>query len=189
MKPREIFFSSLLAAVIATTAWRILTPRDKTTVAVTVTDERPAPVFQLLDQNGRPAQLQGYLNRHRILLVFFDGRNGINGDPLMEQIRQFAPAIKRTGVKLIAVSTPLNPEFKSQAENYPFPVLRDNWSGQPGSSSVKWGTAILPTKEVTAPIMPAMFVIEHTGLVEWEGDTPKPVADPELFLTQLIAGS
>lgn len=189
MKPRKIFFGSLLAVVIAATAWRMRTPRDMTKVAVTVTDERPAPVFQLLDQNGRPAQLQGYLNRHRILLVFFDGRKGINGDPLLEQIRKFAPAIKRTGVKLIAVSTPLTPEFKSQAENYPFPVLRDNWSGQPGSSSVKWGTAVLPTKEATAPIRPAMFVIEHTGMVEWEGDTPKPVDDPALFLTQLIAGS
>ncbi len=189
MKPRELFFGGLLFAVVATTTWRILAPRDFTDVPVTVTDDRPAPVFQLLDQNGRPAQLQGYLNRHRILLVFFDGRKGINGDPLMEQIRTFAPAIKRTGVKLIAVSTPLTPEFKSHAENYPFPVLRDNWSGQPGSSSVKWGTAILPTKDAIAPIRPAMFVIEHTGMVEWEGDTPKPVADPALFLTQLIAGS
>jgi len=189
MKPREIFFGGLLFTVVATTTWRMLTPRNVTNVAVTVTDERPAPVFQLLDQNGRPAQLQGYLNRHRILLVFFDGRKGINGDPLMEQIRKFAPAIKRTGVKLIAVSTPLTPEIKLQAETYPFPVLRDNWSGQPGSSSVKWGTAVLPTKEATAPIRPAMFVIEHTGMVEWEGDKPKAVADPALFLTQLIAGS
>ena len=189
MKLREIFFGTLLFIVIAATAWRMLTPRDTNRDAVTVTDERPAPAFQLLDQNGRPAQLQGYLNRHRILLVFFDGRKGINGDPLMEQIRKFAPALKRTGTKLIAVSTPLTPEFKSQAENYPFPVLRDNWSGQPGSSSVKWGTAILPTTDAIAPIKPAMFVIEHTGMVEWEGDTPKPVADPALFLTQLIAGS
>ena len=189
MKPREIFFASLLIVVVAATAWRMLTPRDVTKVAVAVTDERPAPVFQLLDQNGRPAQLRGYLNRHLILLVFFDGRKGLSGDPLLEQIRKFAPAIKRTGVKLIAVSTPLTPELKSQAENYPFPVLRDNWSGQPGSCSVKWGTAILPTKEATAPIRSAMFVIEHTGMVEWEGETPKPIADPALFLTQLIAGS
>ena len=109
MKPREIFFGTLLVIVIAATAWRIMTPRDTADVAANVTDERPAPVFQLLDQNGRPAQLQGYLNRHRILLVFFDGRKGINGDPFMEQIRKFAPAIKRTGVKLIAVSTPLTP--------------------------------------------------------------------------------
>ena len=189
MKPREIFFGALLAVVVLATGWRILTPRDKSTVAVKVTDTRPAPVFQLLDQNGRPAQLQGYLNRHRILLVFFDGRKGMNGNPLMEQIRKLAPSIKRTGVKLIAVSTPLTPEFKFQAEAFPFPVLRDNWSGQPGSSSVKWGTAILPSKDAIAPIAPAMFDIDRTGMVEWDHDTPKPVADPELLLTQLVAGS
>ena len=85
MKLREIFFGTLLFIVIAATAWRMLTPRDTNRDAVTVTDERPAPAFQLLDQNGRPAQLQGYLNRHRILLVFFDGRKGINGDPLMNE--------------------------------------------------------------------------------------------------------
>lgn len=189
MNFREKLFGGLLLTVVTATAWRILTPRETANVTITFADERPAPTFQLLDQNGRPAQLQGYLNRHRILLVFFDGRTGVDGDPLMRRIREFAPSIKRTGVKLIAVSTPLTPEFKAHAENFPFPVLHDTWSGQPGSCSVAWGTAILPSSEVVAPIKSAMFVIEHTGLVEWDGDKPKPIADPEVFLTQLIAGS
>ena len=189
MKLREKIFGCVLLVVATVTAWRILTPRDDVKFVATLVDERPAPSFQLLDQNGRPVQLEGYLHRHRIVLIFFDGRNGLNGNSILQWIRKFAPAIKRTGIRLIAISTPLTPEFKSQAESFPFPVLHDTWSGQPGSCSVKWGTAILPAKDSVATIKPAIFVIERTGLVEWDGDTPKPVNDPELFLTQLITGS
>lgn len=189
MKLREKFFGSVLVVVATATAWRILTPRDAVKVTETFADERPAPTFQLLDQNGRQANLESYLHRHRILLVFFDSRTGLDGDPLMRRIREFAPAIKQTGIRLIAISTPLTPEFKSQAENFPFPVLHDTQSGYPDSSSVKWGTAILPSKGAVADIRPAMFVIEQTGLVDWDGEHPKPVDNPELFLTQLISGS
>jgi len=189
MKLREKLFGSVLLVVAAATVWRILTPRDVVRVTARFADERPAPVFQLLDQNGRQANLQSYLHRHRIVLVFFDAGKGLDGDPLMQRIREFAPAIKRTGVRLIAISTPLTPEFKSQAENFPFPVLHDTRSGYPDSSSVNWGTAILPSKGAVADIRPAMFVIEQTGFVEWDGDKPKPVDDPELFLAQLISGS
>lgn len=189
MKLREILFGSVILVVVAVTAWRILTPRNAEKVTATFADERPAPTFQLLDQNGRQANLESYLHRHRIVLVFFDSSKGLDSDPLMRRIRDFAPAIKRTGVKLIAVSLPFAPEFKSQAESFPFPVLRDTRSGYPDSSSVKWGTAILPSKGAVADIRPAMFVIEQTGLVEWDGEKPKPVDNPELFLTQLISGS
>lgn len=189
MKLRETIFLGALAVVVIATAWRIITPRPEVKINTQFPDERPAPVFQLIDQNGRPSQLEGYLHRHRILLVFFDGSKGLNGDPLMRRIREFAPAIKRTGVKLIAISTPLKPDYKAEAENFPFPVLHDTWSGQPGSSSVKWGTAILPDSGAVADIRPAMFLIDQSGLVPFEGDFPKEVAEPDAFLTQLISGS
>ena len=189
MKLREKLFAGTLLVVAGATAWRIVTPRDAAAVSSVFKDERPAPTFQLIDQNGRPSQLEGYLHRHRIILVFFDGGKGLNSDPVMRQIREFAPAIKRTGVKLIAISTPLTPEFKPQAEDFPFPVLHDTWSGQPDSSSVTWGTAVLPAKGAVAEIRPALFVIEQTGLVEFDGELPKDVDDPELFLMQLISGS
>ena len=189
MKLRDKLFCTVLLAVVTATVWRILTPRESVNVTRTIVDERPAPTFQLLDQNGRQANLQSYLHRHRIVLVFFDSSHGLNGDPLMRRIREFAPAIKRTGIRLIAISTPMTPEFKSQAENFPFPVLHDTRSGYPDSSSVMWGTAILPSTKSVADIRPAIFVIEQTGLVEWDGNKPKPIADSELFLTQLISGS
>lgn len=189
MKFREIFFGILLLTVVAVTAWRILTPRDAGSEVVAFADERPAPPFQLIDQFGRPFQLEGYLHRHRIVLVFFDASQGVDSDSTMRRIREFAPAIKRSGVKLIAISLPLRPEIKSQAENFPFPVLHDTRSGQSDSSSVLWGTAVLPAESAVAEIRPAMFVIEQTGRVEFKGDKPKPVDNPELFLTQLISGS
>lgn len=189
MRFRETLFGILLLTVVAVTAWRVMTPRDAGPELVTFADERPAPPFQLIDQNGRPSQLEGYLHRHRIVLVFFDASQGIDSDPTMRRIREFAPAIKRSGVKLIAVSLPLRPEFKFQAENFPFPVLHDTRSGQRDSSSVLWGTAVLPAKSAVAEIRPAMFVIKRTGRVEFQGDKPKPVDNPELFLTQLISGS
>ena len=189
MKPRFIALLLLLTGVVAATAWRIATPRQSAGTTLEAVDMRPAPLFQLLDQHDRPTQLTGYLNRFRIVLVFFNANSGPTADPVLKTLKEFHPALKRAGIMVFAISSPLNPEHKQSAQSFPFPVLRDTLAGQPNSCCRLWGRA---TAEVgvnrPAPIRPATFLIEADGMVRWNGDVPQPVDDPELMIANLISG-
>jgi peroxiredoxin len=194
MKPRLLILLILLAVVVGTTIWRGVNPRRQTQVFRDQTSVRPAPLFQLLDQNSRPVQLNGYLSRYPILLCFFDAATGPDADPVLQQLKQSYPALKRLGIIVFAVSSPLGPDQKSSAMSFPFPVLRDTLAGQPGSCCVLWGRMKLQDGS-TAPVQmqvqvqPAMFLIEANGMVAWEGDAPKPVADPQQLISDLIGGN
>lgn len=189
MKPRFIALLVLLTGVVAATAWRIATPRQSTATTLEAVDMRPAPLFQLLDQHDRPIQLIGYLNRYRIVLAFFDATSGPTADPVLKKLTEFHPALKRAGIMVFAISSPLTPEHKQSAQSFPFPVLRDTLAGHPDSCCRLWGRA---TPKVGAnravPVQPATFLIEADGMVRWNGDVPQPVDDPELMIANLISG-
>ena len=189
MKLRFLALLILLTGVVTATAWRIVTPRVSTTTTLEAVDMRPAPLFQLLDQHDRPIQLNGYLNRYRIVLAFFDATSGPTADPVLRKLKEFHPALKKAGIMVFAISSPLTPEHKQSALSFPFPVLRDTLAGQPGSGCRLWGRA---TADVGAnrasPVQPASFLIEADGMVRWNGDLPQPVDDPELMIANLISG-
>ncbi len=189
MKPRFIALMILLTGVVAATGWRIATPRQRVEVNLEAVDMRPAPQFQLLDQHDRPIQLSGYLNRYRILLAFFDATSGPAADPVLRKLKDFHPALERAGIKVFAISSPLNPEHKQSAASFPFSVLRDTLAGQPGSCCRVWGRAASEaSSNVTAGVLPASFLIEADGTVRWNGDFPQPVENPESVIANLISG-
>ena len=189
MKLRFLALLILLTGVVTATAWRIVTPRVSTTATLEAVDMRPAPLFQLLDQHDRPIQLNGYLNRYRIVLVFFDATSGPTADPVLKKLKEFHPALKKAGIMVFAISSPLTPEHKQSALSFPFPVLRDTLAGQPGSCCRLWGRAAAELgANQAAPVQPASFLIEADGMVRWNGDLPQPVDDPELMIANLISG-
>ena len=189
MKPRFIALLILLTSVVAATAWRIATPRKITEITLEAVDMRPAPLFQLLDQHDRPIQLNGYLNRYRIVLAFFEATSGPTADPVQMKLKEFHPALKSAGIMVFAVSSPLTPEHKQSAQSFPFPVLRDTLAGQPETCCRLWGRATADVgANVVARILPATFLIEADGTVQWNGDFPKPTDDPELLIVKLISG-
>ncbi len=189
MKPRFLFLLLLLLAVCAATAFRVVNPHRRQAVSAELLNARPAPGFQLLDQNNRPVQLRGYLGRHRVLVAFFDGLRGPLADPVMRRLKEYQPALKAEGVLILAISTPLAPDVKSQTLSFPFPVLRDTMAGTAESCSRRWGVCTeVPAAGQAARISPALFLVDRSGLVAWSGDHPQPLSDPEAAITGLLRG-
>lgn len=189
MKPRFLVLLCLLAAVAGATGYRLTNPHRRQEFDATLLNARPAPVFQLLDQNNRPVQLRGYLGRHRVLVAFFDGRKGPLADPVMLKLKEFQPALKAQGVLILAISTPLAPDIKPQTLSFSFPVLRDTIAGTPESCSRAWGVcAKAPEPGEAAVISPALFLVDRSGLVAWRGEHPEPLTDPEAAITGILRG-
>ncbi len=150
---------------------------------------RPAPGFQLLDQHNRPMQLAGYVNRYRVLLAFFDGSKGLDADPLMRQLREFHPALKRAGIVVLGISTPMSGDFKEASGVWPFPILRDTNAGQPDSCCSTWGCTTPGANGSPIPVVrSALFLIRQDGLVPWDGEFPKPIDQPETAIRRILSG-
>ena len=188
MKPRVLILSLLLTTVVSVTAWRAANPRVTNTVVELPGDLRSPPEFQLYDQFDRATQLRGYLNRHQIILRFFDAASGPSNDPVIAELIEFQPALKRAGIIAFGISSPLDPEQKERARTIPIPILRDTPSGQPGSCTRLWGCAMAPeNSNGPAPVTPATFLIRADGLVEWDADGPKPVDDAAMLIRKLVS--
>lgn len=192
MKPalRDFLFLAASCVVVALTAWRMNHPRVPRAEGPTVISEvRPAPAFELYDQQSRLVQLDAYLHRHRILLAFFDA--DVNPEKLdfLQRLREFHPALKQNGVIVLGVCNALPQQIRDPTRvPFPFPILADISAGQPGSVSAAWGCAGPGTAENPRLIRPALFLIERSGHVAWQGDFPQPVSDPQQLITLLIEG-
>src|SRR5262245_60162196 len=65
---------------------------------------RAAYLFQLYNEESELVRLARYLGRHKILIVFFDGKKGPDGSELLQTLkRNFAP-IQKTGAIVLAIS-------------------------------------------------------------------------------------
>lgn len=187
--------AGLLIATACT--WRILTPRTRPAVTMPVADQRPAPAFQLHDQQSRLVNLEAYLHRHRIVLVFFDGVVDPETHPPLKLLREYYPALEQQGIIVLGVSNALPQTLRAQLSRpFPFPLLSDVQAGQPGSACVQWGTVQaaastpgnLPSDQPALSIQPAVFLIERSGLVDWENNYPRPVSDPSQLIRTLLTG-
>ncbi|MEY2727866.1 MAG: hypothetical protein RLZZ458_3733 [Planctomycetota bacterium] len=189
MKPRFIALLLMLATVTSATLWRLANPHQRQAFDPAVLNSRPAPVFQLLDQNNRPVQLRGYLGRHRVLVAFFDGRIGPAADPTLMRLKEVQPALRSQGVMVLGISTPLAPDIKPQTLSFPFPVLRDTTAGSPESCCNLWGVCTAAATSQQPPVIsPALFLVERDGQVAWEGDHPRPLADSNAAISALLRG-
>lgn len=189
MKPRFFILIAALAIVFGLTAWRIANPFRQDALTIVPEQMQPAPGFQLLDQHNRPVQLAGYVNRYRVLLAFFDGTKGLEADPLMVQLREYHSALKRDGVIVLGISTPMAGDLKEASAVWPFPILRDTNAGQPDSCSSKWGCTIPGADGTTVPgIRSALFLIRQDGLVPWDGKSPRPIDQPETAIRRILSG-
>jgi peroxiredoxin len=186
MKPRILLLFAALTIVSAATAWRIANPLKTKPFDPTSLIVKQAPEFRLLDQNDRQTILKSYLHRHPILIYFFDGSNGPDADPVLQQLVKMSESLLSGGYRIFAVSSPLGPDHKPETMKYPFPILRDTLAGQTGSCCNLWGR--LKDGESTPPVRvrPALFLIEQNGMVRWNDKHPRAIEDPEKFLTDLL---
>jgi len=153
------------------------------------TAKRPAPSFELYDQDNRIVRLGTYLGRHTIVLVFYDKRDGADRDPSLRKLRENSARLKQESVIILGLSTALPQENRKRIEErgktepdfeLPFPLLTDI----PPVCSVhrQWGR-FDETVEIS---LQGVFHIDRAGNVDWAGRFPKPVSDVDQLLNSLI---
>ena len=187
---RLLILPAAALTIAALCGWRLVNPRQPTAYDPNaIRDLRPAPSFQLHDQESHIVKLDAFLHRHRIVLVFFDGDVGMESDPTLRELREFYPALKSQGIIAVAVSTTLPQQNRKVEKPFPFPVLSDVLAMDNNSAHRKWGRLIEPDTINQPPkTNPAVFLIDRAGLVEYEGNVPKPVTDPARVVSDLLSG-
>lgn len=185
---RVLILPAAAIIIIAACSWRIANPRQNQAEMVMPLNTRPAPAFQLYDQNSTLVNLEAFLHRHTIVLVFFDGQLGPDADSTLQELRRFYPALKSEGVVVFGVSTALPQENRNNSSQpFPFPLLTDAVSTDKNSVHRVWGRLIPPaTLDKPGGTKPAVFLIDRRGLVGWEDDTPVPDSKPETIVARLL---
>ena len=157
---------------------------------------RPAPLLTLYDQNSEIVRLkERYIGRTKLLIVFYDGTNGPEGSPLLTTLRERYSDLHATGAAVLAISAARpsenrygknlerrkgadQPGGKSEAEiKYPFPVLSDilyDWHHQYGAFDEK-----------TQQPLEAAFIVDRTGLIEYEHIGPERLGSIDDWIREL----
>jgi mycoredoxin-dependent peroxiredoxin len=164
-----------IAGLCAFRAMRTDVPRPAGEVR-TATVEQPAPPCELYDQNSPShlVRLEGYLGRHRVIVVFFDGRAGAHRSAVLKHLRDEWDRLRKAGVYVMAISTALpqeNRKIIAANGEFPFPLLSDPdfhvhraW----GRFDEKRGTPL-----------EGVFLVDRKGAVRWSPslNAPQPLED------------
>lgn len=188
---RRILILPIAAVIIGSLcAWRIANPLQSVSPDELPEMRKPAPAFQLYDQESTVVNLEAYLHRHKIVLAFFDGAAGADSSSILNQLREFYPALKREGFVVFGVSTALPQEIRNNSlQSWPFQILSDAAATAKNSVHRVWGTFVEPPSlDKPAGTKPAVFLIDRAGLVAWEGKFPLPEPDSDMILNRLLSG-
>ena len=185
---------AVVAVVMATlTAWRLANPHQKQDSSRNVL-RRPAPSFQLYEQGTdsrkpRIVNLEAYLHRHQIVIVFFDGQSGPENNPVLVELRKFYDALHEEGIIVLGISTALPQQNRSNSITpFPFALLSDVTATAKNSVHRTWGCFVEPvTLDQPARTKPAVFVIDRAGTVAWEGSLPLPESNPRSVVARLLS--
>ncbi|HLJ10169.1 MAG TPA: redoxin domain-containing protein [Planctomycetaceae bacterium] len=184
--------AALIAALAAYKITRQYEPADESS-AVNV---RPAPLFQLYDQHSQIVRLQSELGRKKILIVFYDAREGSHESPLIAQLRDRSTEIRdcRAAVLAISAARPSQnrygvhlerlktaPESNSPTAEreitYPFPLLSDILY----EVHKKYGAFDAAAGQ---PIE-AVFVVDGAGFIQYEHKSPQALGTVDDWIAEL----
>lgn len=185
---RVLMLPAAALIILAACSWRIANPHKNQAEIELPNNTRPAPRFQLYDQNSTLVKLDAFLHRHTIIVVFFDGRLGPEANSTLQELKRFYPALKAEGVVVLGVSTALPQENRNNSSKpFPFPLLTDAVSADENSVHQVWGRFVPPPSlDKPGGTNPAVFWIDRKGFVGWENDTPAPVSNPETIVARLL---
>lgn len=178
---RRIFLViPLSAAVIAGLVLLRLNRRYEPVLEEAASEIRPAPHFQLYDQHSQLVRLERYIGRdNKLLIAFFDGRQGPERSSLLSLLRKRNLDFKRVQTVVVAISTLRPSEIRygigldhlqgAQSESqpapageiqYPFPVLSDIVDCEVHK---RYGAFDENTQQPTE----AVFVVDRAGWIQY----------------------
>ena len=192
MRKRILFLPIGAVVIAALCAYKLTRTYETPAPPTELTSKRRAPGFVLFDHHKPPqsVRLEGYLGRHEILLVFFDGETGFGRDPVLRRLAAQQDELRSSGLVVLAVSTALPQENRQLIGGLveagvlepdrplPFRVLSDvdyrvheDWG--------RWDAEQQRTH-------PAAFLIDRAGDVAWSDGAPQPVADIDWLLDERL---
>jgi len=186
MKDRRVLIPIVAGIVIAVLCtWRVMTnqPQDYVAQVAAAVILRPVSSFrgdfEALDCDNRLVRLGGFLGRHRVIVLFFDGEAGADKDSELLRLRERFAELKAHDVKVIAVSSALPQENRAamtteRAGPFPFSLVSDFDPTSPdGALRIhrRWGRIDAQTGKP----LPGVFAIDRKGQVLFAGDSPKPM--------------
>lgn len=123
MRNRVLILPIAAVVIVALCAYKV-TRTDQQRAMGTRQTFGPAPQFELFDCQSPPhrVQLTSYLGRHSLLVLFFDGKLGADGDLRMKWVTENAERIAQADVYVFAISGALpyqNREFHQRLESGP----------------------------------------------------------------------
>lgn len=149
----------------------------------------PPRGWELPDHEFRLVKFDRYLGRQSLAVLFFDGEQPAEIDPLLVWLRDHAEAMYDAGWRIIAISTANPAEHRRAAERagqpWPFPVLTDMHLRDPAPSPVHhlWSRV----DRATGKTLPALFLVDRLGYVNYANGRPQPEAEPLKQLQAIIA--
>lgn len=190
MDKRVLLLGVAGIAIAGLCAFRVLrtdVPRPSSEVHA-ATIEEPAPPFELYDQNSPShlVRLEGYLGRHRVIVVFFDGRAGAHRSAVLKHLRDEWPQLRKAGIYVMAISTALpqeNRKIIGEHGEFPFPLLSD-----PDFHVHRaWGRF----DEKQGKPLEGVFLIDRKGAVRWStrDNAPQPADDWNSAIDKFAQGS
>lgn len=181
-RPRNLIIPVAALIIVSLVAWRTLNPRQTLRGEQAPTAARPAPSFQLYDQDSKLVNLSGYLHRHKIVLVFFDGEVGADGNATLQALNDAYPELVRAEVVAFGITTAIPQQVRAKAtQDYQFPLLSDAAALDQRSVHRAWNCLIEPeTLSQPGRTKPAVFLIDRLGRIPWEGAFPKPLDENEV---------
>lgn len=185
MNRRIVLLSIAGVVILVMCFYKATRTYEKPSPAVLPTVKQAAPLFELYNekQPNELVRLVGYLGRHRILVVFFDGKAGADHDPILLRLREKFDQLRESGIKVLAVSTALPQENRkviARIGPFPFPLLSD----PDLRVHRRWGRI----NEQTGTPQTGLFLIDRAGEVDWADGSPRRLTDPETTIDELLAG-
>jgi len=178
-----LFVAGVVIAILC--AYKATRTYEKPAHVVLPTVKQAAPPFELYNEKhpNELVRLVGYLGRHRILVLFFDGKTGADRDPILLRLRQNFDRLRKNDIKVLAISTALPQENRKAIQRsgpFPFPLLSD----PDLQVHRRWGRI----DEQTGMPRTGLFLIDRAGEVDWADRSPRPLTDPETTVNELLAG-
>ncbi|MFN0055353.1 MAG: redoxin domain-containing protein [Planctomycetales bacterium] len=193
---RKLFLVVPLSAVVVggLVGYRLANPRTASPEFVVSVSGRPAPLFQLYDEQSQIVRLARYIGRHKLLIVFFDGSRGPDESALLVNLRQAFLPIRKTKAIVLAISSlrpsQLRPppgergERTSRAEPFPFTLLADTLDNpdQPDHAVHRLYGAF--DENNRAP-REAVFVVDGAGIIRHAHLGPAELGTPAQWAREL----
>jgi len=179
---RILFLVVTAVIIVAVCAWRVAMnqPQDYAQQLAAAKIELPAPRFEGLDAHNQMFRLEGWLGRHRILVVFFSAEATAAKDANLLAVRDAYAELARHDIKVVGVSTTLpqhNRAAMEQVGDFPFPLVSD----VDLTIHRRWGRLSATTNEP----LTGVFLIDRKGSVAAVAFQPRPIEDLSATLKEL----